>query len=271
MASRMVSRRQKFRKFVAGSVRAYADTVHTGLAETLTPLLQEGETLPDFALVQKLLLRLVRTQEAAMVEADGSNEQELGGEAFLRRRRDELLTALYTRVVEVRLAAAGVFGSAAARELMRLTEETSRDPEHLILQARQVIIHLRNPDVPIPAIQIDGIETDLETWISRVEAAIAELTPLLEDVETDKRVGITVIKEKQEAIDSFDSILRSVAQVLRGCFTLGGLGREAERLRLQAIRRRVAAEEEDDEGSAGPQEPSSETPTPPVVEDVEVN
>jgi hypothetical protein len=56
MASKMVADRLKLRKIVVGAVTVNAPKVAQTLTEHLTPLLREGETLPDLQLVQELLL-----------------------------------------------------------------------------------------------------------------------------------------------------------------------------------------------------------------------
>jgi len=272
MASRMVSRRQKLRKVVAASVAAYAAKAHQGLDKLLTPLLEEGETLPDFALVQELLLRLVRGREHEMLMADSIKLTDEGPEAILMGQRDELVAALYDRMVEIRRAVSGILGSQVIDEVMRITGATSRDPEHLVRQVEQVIGHLKNPELSVlPLREADGSELVLQSWIPQAEATISQLQPLLEDVEIEKRLTITATREKTESMEAFDLALNSAAQILRGYFVLVGMGREAELLRLRPIRRGGSSSETEPESAPPAEEEVPEVLISEAPEPTEVN
>lgn len=257
MASRLVSRRQKVRKAVAATTRVYAEKAAAALTDRLSPLLEEGETLPDLTLLQELLLRLVRSAEKDMLAADTVNLKEQAPDAVLRSQRDELVSALYTHMVEVRLAVAGILGSSVVDEVMRITGATSQDPEHLIRQVQQVIGHLRNPELDLPSIESEGTEVVLEAWITRVEAVIEQLAPLLEDVEADRTAASETVGVKQDAMSVFDDTVTNVGRVFRGFYGIGGLERASKSLRLRPVRR----------GSSGSSEPGttpdSETEPPP--------
>lgn len=272
MASRMVSRRQKLRKVVAASVTAYSTKAHQGLDGLLTPLLEEGETLPDFALAQQLLLRLIRDREQEMLAADSVKLVDEGPEAILMRQRDQLVSALYDRMVEIRRAVSGILGSEVIDEVMRITGSTSRDPEHLLRQAEQVIGHLKNPELSVrPLREPDGSELVLQAWIAPVEATISQLEPLLEDVETEKRLTITATREKTESMEAFDLALNNAAQILRAYFVLVGMDREAELLRLRSIRRGGSSSATEPDTAPPPEEEVPEVPTPEAPEPTEVN
>lgn len=272
MASRMVSRRQKLRKVVAASVAAYATKAHQGLDGLLTPLLDEGETLPDFALVQELLLRLVRGREQEMLTADSTKLVDQGPEAVLMTRRDDLVSALYGRMVEIRRAVSGILGSEVIDEVMRITGSTSRDPEHLVRQVEQVIDHLRNPELSVPPLrEADGSDLVLQSWTVQTETLVSQLKPLLEDVETEKRRTITATREKTESMEAFDLALNNVAQILRAYFVLVGMDREAELLRLRSIRRGGSSSEAEPDSAPPPEEEVPEVPIPEAPGPTEVN
>lgn len=235
--SRMVATRKRLRKIVAGSATAYTPEVQRALTERLTPLLEEGETLPDLGLLQNLLVRLVRNEEQAMISADKSNERELGGDLVMRRRRDELVDRLYDRLVEIRTTLSALFGPEEALELVQLTGRTSRNPELLILQAERVIDRLQAPDVRPVEIRVEGFQGDPAQWIAQVQPLLGDLNRTLEEVETERRSAVSTVREKQEALSGFDATVGGVVRILRGFLQLSGLDTEAERLRLRAARR----------------------------------
>jgi len=265
MASKMVADRLKLRKIVVGAVTVNAPKVATALAENLTPLLREGEILPDLQLFQELLMRWVQQREQELVAKDDANLLELI-DVNPRDRRDELAAEVYAEVVSLRESAVGLYGIEGARKLLGLSGKTAFDPELLLRQANQALTRLRSDDAPELVARGDGIEADLQEWPDRVEPKIEALEQVLQEIEIERWLGFGTVSDKSGALTEFDFTLANVTRVMRGFFLLSGLSRAAElffpRKMIQRIRE--SGEPSLPETSETP-EPANES-SPPVQE-----
>ena len=70
MASKSIVQRQRAISFVLAAALAHVQDVLPALAERLAPFLEEGETMPDFELVQRLVGRLLAATRTRLVAAD---------------------------------------------------------------------------------------------------------------------------------------------------------------------------------------------------------
>lgn len=244
MASKMVADRLKLRKVVVGAVSANASKVSNGLGTRLSPLLREGETLPDLVLFQDLLVRLVLQQEEELITKDDANLLELV-DVDPRERRDALAAELYAEVGSLRDAAIARFGAEGGRKVLGLTGDTARDPELLLRQANQAIRRIRSGAVPQPEERAEGVTVDLQSWPDRVEAKVAALRQVLQEIENERWLGINTVSEKSGALAGFDSTLGSVSLLFRGMFELTGLEAPAERFFPRRILRRSRRSSED--------------------------
>lgn len=266
MASKMVADRLKLRKIVVGAVTANAPKVTATLAERLTPLLQEGEVLPDLQLFQELLMRFVQEQGEELVAKDDANLLELL-DINPRDRRDELAAEVYSEVVSLRESAVGLYGLEGARKLLGFSGSTADDRELLLRQANQAMARLRSTDVPTPETRAEGLDTDLRQWPDRVEPKVRALEQVLQEIETERWFGFNTVSDKSGALTVFDFTLGNVTRVMRGLFLLSGLNRAAELFFPQRMIRRFAGGSE--ESLPDSSEPAEED-SPPEEEPTEV-
>jgi hypothetical protein len=270
MASKMVADRLKLRKIVVGAVTANAPKVVQSLTEHLTPLLREGETLPDIQLVQELLMRLVQEREQELVAKDDANQLELL-DVNPRDRRDRLAAEVYAEVVSLRKTAEGLYGIDGVRKLLGFSGATAEDPELLLRQADQAMVRLRSDDVPTPESRSEGLETDLRQWPDRVEPKVRALEQVLQEIETERWFGFNTVSDKSGALSEFDFTVGNVTRIQRGLFALAGLFRAAELFFPQKMIQRIRNGSEESvpetsepvEEDSPPDPPSTETPAEP--------
>lgn len=279
MASKMVADRLKLRKIVVGAVTANAPEVTKVFTERLTPLLRKGESLPDFQLVQELLMRWVEQQMQVLVEKDDANLIELL-DINPRDRRDRLAAEVYDEVVSLRETAVGLYGLDGARKLLGFSGATAEDPELLLRQANQAMVRLRSDDVPTPETRSEALETDLGQWPDRVEEKVRALEQVLQEIETERWFGFNTVSDKSGALSEFDFTLGNVTRIQRGLFALSGLLRAAELFFPQKMIRRIRRDSEEslpttsepgEEGSssasaASPPGDAESPPAPPPAE-----
>lgn len=279
MASKMVADRLKLRKIVVGAVTANAPEVTKVFTERLTPLLRIGETLPDFQLVQELLMRWVEQQMEVLVEKDDANLIELL-DINPRDRRDRLAAEVYDEVVSLREIAVGLYGLDGARKLLGFSGATAEDPELLLRQANQAMVRLRSDDVPTPETRSEALETDLGQWPDRVEEKVRALEQVLQEIETERWFGFNTVSDKSGALSEFDFTLGNVTRIQRGLFALSGLLRAAELFFPQKMIRRIRRDAEEslpttsepgEEGSfsASAVSPSGDAASPPAPQPAE--
>lgn len=266
MASKMVADRLKLRKIVVGAVTANAPKVTATLAERLTPLLQEGEVLPDLQLFQELLMRLVQQEGQELVAKDDANLLELL-DINPRDRRDQLAADVYAELVSLRESAVGLYGLEGARKLLGFSGSTAEDPEMLLRQANQAMARLRSADVPTPESRGEGLDIDLRQWPDRVEARVRALEQVLQEIEIERWFGFNTVSDKSGALTRFDFTLGNVTRIMRGFFSLSGLSRAAELFFPQRMIRRFGSGSE--ESLPESSEPAGED-SPPVEEPTEV-
>lgn len=264
MASKMVADRLKLRKIVVAAVTANAPEVTKVLTERLTPLLRPGENLPDFQLVQELLMRSVEQQMEILVAKDDANQVELL-DSNPRDRRDELAAEVYDEVVGLRKTAEGLYGSEGARKLLGFSGPTAEDPELLQRQANQAMVRLRSDDLPSPEKRSEALETDLRQWPDRVEPKVRALSQALLEIETERWFGFNTVSDKSGALTEFDFTLGNVTRIQRGLFALSGRLRAAELFFPQKMIQRIRrdAEASDSETSERSEEDTSPAPASP--------
>jgi len=263
MASKMVADRLKLRKIVVGAVTANAPKATATLTEALTPLLHEGETLPDLQLFQELLMRWVEQRAELLVAKDDANLLELL-DVNPRDRRDRLAAEVYAEVVSLRESAVGLYGDEGAEKLLGFSGRTAEDPELLLRQANQAMARLRSDDIPEPEFRGEGVVTDLEQWPDRVEPKVRALGQVLQELEIERWLGFQSVSEKSGALTAFDFTLGQVARIVRGLFALSGLSRAAELFFPQKMIRRIRSEVEESESENPEQAPSTDGGSPPA-------
>ncbi len=105
MPSSIVSDREEAARELVATLQLHGKRVGAKLAEIFEPLLEEGEVLPDYVLLQRLMARAVRAKLADLLAADEAHlqveadlqieEREQGAEGveskrlFLRARRSK--------------------------------------------------------------------------------------------------------------------------------------------------------------------------------------
>ena len=119
---------------VTASTR-WARSTAAELADFLGPELEDGETMPDLELLQKLFGRALARRWNLLEAADQAH---LSAAARHRRslaERGTALKKLYRGVVDLRMLIGSVLGAASARRLLGLRGKTSLDPVVLLRQA----------------------------------------------------------------------------------------------------------------------------------------
>ncbi len=221
--------------------RSQADQVTADLTARLTPLLEQGEELPDIAHLLCLLERLLQSHRQRLAEANSTSFHDTGTLTVLLYRRDAAARRLYTELVNVRRAVIGCFGRDAAKVILPTNGRTPRQAGQLMLLARHVIERLSDPQHQLPAAAIPGVQVQPELWAQQLQPHLDELRQILEQIDTARGETVGSVLSKRDALADFDATYGRVARCLETFWDLADGRYKAQKLRPTARHRRHAA------------------------------
>lgn len=242
MASKSVLDRQRVGKAIIAAARTHAQEVGERLQAILTPVLEDGETLPDLNQLQLLFARLLQRRLDALVAADECHLTELDDDTDIRQCRDQAAAELYDQVVAVRDLMRAAVGPERETEILGLEGRTPQDPLALNRAAERILCRLQQPGATeLTASRLPSVDLDLGEIPARLEAKIGDLRDALSAVGREEREADTTQQRKNEASAAYDEVARGVADTLRGWCHLADLPNLAERIRVTRPSRRRAA------------------------------
>lgn len=251
MPSKLVTDRQKSANAVIAAGETHAERVAAELDALLSPYLQRGEKMPDLALFTRLVTRALADARDRMVAADEAHLDELADDGPPREARDEVATALYSELTELREWLTGLYGAAALKRL-GFSDATPRDPVQMERFAGEVARALGSKDLPKP--RRKGVRWDPGETVARIEELREALRGHLKDVAREAREAEATLVAKTAAISAYDERFSRAATALGGVFRLAGHVELANRVRPSS--RRPGQTEVD----APPADPGSPAP-----------
>jgi|GEM_PF-855525 len=263
MPSKGVVLRQRISEDLVAAARTHAEEVGNRLNQDLLGTAAEGETVPDYI---ALLLQLGRHLEEKMQElvaADEAHLIELDDDQDPRLRREEAAADLHEKVVEIREALGGFFGTSEAGSLLGVEGPTSSDPRTLHRQAMRLLERLREPAPELPSLRLNGLQLDRAALAEELQPAVDELDRALVDIARERREAESTQEQKNEKMAEVDTALRGVGRCLQGYYELSGFSMFAERIRLTRRRRgRGPGELEPPVQTTSPDEPGTSEGSP---------
>lgn len=227
MSSKQVTDRQKSADSVIAIGLQQAGDISNILTPMLEPLLSPGESMPDVALMTRLLCRLLGQSKDQMVNADHAHAVELGDDPAARQARDEAAERLYDSLVSVRDLLTGMFGGVFAGQMMHAP--TPRDPVVLERFAGEVVEKLGKAVLPAP--KVPGSMLDIQGLIADLGAKRNELAQKNEGVVQEGREAQATLDVKNAAIAVYDERFGPVAGWLERMLELVGKGELAGKVR----------------------------------------
>jgi hypothetical protein len=225
-----------------GSVAALSDSGAAGLEARLTPVLEDGETMPDVRLLFRLMGRLAERQLEAVHEADREHWQAGLCLLTLQHRCRDAKDELYAAAVRVRKILVELFGSATTRLRFGLGKRTPRGTADLMLEAGGIEHHLRNGKVPLPQPSTPGLRISPLAWAKLLRPGVELVERLLREVEAARIRVSDLAGERDRRLASFRSTYPEVARSVEALFVLAGRPDLAKSVRSSARWRRRLAE-----------------------------
>ncbi len=224
---------------------------------------KEGQNPPDFGGTMFALKYELADSRKSLAEADNQHVEKLRKVVMLRRERDSLLPALYGHFAATRQTVEQLFGKGKSFEIAGIDGPTSQKPKKLLRQTGFLTQHLENPELELPAVEIEGFEIHpqrvaqgLRAKGDRLEAVYGELRVLRREAQESRKVKVRKLKEHQRTF-------LWTARTLEGFYRLAGEDELADLIRpstRQAGRRAVEVKDEESgaEPSAAENSPATE-------------
>lgn len=246
MSSKLITDREKSARAVAQAGETNADAVGEAFAKRYGGHLEKGEKAPDLALAMRLVARALRADTKAMVAADAAHEHELADDDQPRTDREKTAAALRDRLVKLRGAVSGGYGTKAERD-MGFIGEIPKDPVVMVRYAGTVIKNARSIKLPAPV--VDGININPKNLAQQLEALVVALEKHIEDVAREAREAQVTLSARNEATARYDEHFTVAARFFESALFMAGKPDLAARVR-PSVRRPGTTEslEADDEG-----------------------
>lgn len=245
MPSKLVIARQKSAAAVIAAARTHGAQAATAVATTLGPHLAKTEKQPDVELLLELSTRALEAAITTLEQADAAHEAELSDDAAPRQQRDEVATALYDDLIELKEIATGLLGRATLKPL-RLEGTTPRDPTVLLRHAKSVIEALQTVD--LPKSRVRGAKLHADEWAERLGEHTQALSSALGDVAREAREAEATLVAKNQALGEHDRTFGDVATLVSAVLRMGGQTELAARVRPSPRRPGRTVEIADGEG-----------------------
>jgi len=252
MASKQVTDREKSTRAVAAAAETHAADIAAGFQRELAPHLHKGETLPDVALLARLIGRRLESDSIALVAADQAHEQELSDDAGPREDRDTAAQKVRSVLVDVRAAVDATFGPRVLT-VLGLAPAVPVDPSVLATTAEAVSRALKDTSIKLPKPKRAGMKLDRAAFAGDIDAELPALHNALQTVAREDREKEATQRAKNGAMDRNDVTFSRGAEWLSASALVAGLDDIAAKVRPSGRRPgRTATTDEEGDAPAPP-------------------
>jgi hypothetical protein len=241
---------------VVASAETNAVAVGRGLRATFEEHLVEGEVLPDWTLVVRLIGRVLDARAAQLAQADVRYQTELVDDDAPRANRDKVASELQSRVSEIREILVGVYG-ATQIERYGSRGATPREGPALVAFVTAMANRLRDQPLPTPRVKV---ALDQRALADELLARVPEVEATLDRVARERRRAQAALIARDAAMDTLDGTFSNMASALTALYRIGGQAKLAARVRPSSKRpgRLVEPEEPAEAASDTEEAPSAD-------------
>lgn len=244
MPAKMIVDRRRTARLLGAAARELSPEASPALASQFAPILEPGETMPDFPFLLELLARKLEETSLQVTSRHEGLKEELDRDISARRRRDEAAKVVREALGTIRSAVDGSCGKKVATEVLGYDGRTGQQAEELLLKAQRVLARLADGTFNLPLPRLPGIQLDTTSWPGLLAGPTADLERALNelgagDTKTNNRsVG------KQASVVGFDRLHQRTARLLQDLLKYADQVELAARVRLAYRKSRASAEEE---------------------------
>jgi hypothetical protein len=251
MPSKTVARLDAQNRPLVAGVFEVAEEVGVLLRKRFEPLLEAGETQPDWGLIQHLAGRLMKSNNRRLIDLDQLLELGRTSDRQLRAERDQLAGKVRAALRAARFLVDETFGKSLGAGVFRWRRLSQLNATSLVLVARELVGSLRSPQLKVSSV-LDIGTPEAERVAAALEAASSQLEAHLELLEpTVKRETYSVGRKEQE-LQETRAMQLAAQDLLAGLYRAAGQNHLAARLRPKQRKGRETGETAPpQEGGAG--------------------
>ena len=254
MISKMVTDRKKTASDLGAALNVHTSEASEALRQMLEPFLQEGDTVPDLPMLQRLLGRRLASLKAQLVDADELYSEDQRGDKVLRRIRDDASRELVNLIGRMRGAVEKICGEPICQSLWGLEGAMPRDPVVVQSVAARVLTELRKGSFRLTGDPLPGVQVDSALWVERLEEPLARLDEVLDQLAQDNRETLESQLAKHRILAEYDRSYQATARILEEFFRYVGITDLSERVR-PSQRSQVSRSPETDTVDFTPEDP----------------
>ncbi len=245
---KFIIQRKKSTMTVVTATTRWAPSTAIELTDFLRPELEDGETMPDLELLQKLFGRALARSWNLLDMADDAHVSAAVRYRRLLAARGAAVKALHRGVVDLRRLIRSIFGAEPARRLLGLGGKTSSDPIVLLKQAERAADRLLDAPLPGAGVPPEGgkrnivpeggkrnafepTDHDRARWAASVKALARILETARARASRAAKELEGAAAERRRAIEGFNAALARVAGWLTGTYRAAGRDDRAETVR----------------------------------------
>ena len=230
----MLYKRVHLRTHLASETAAAAERfslpAHERLEELLTPYLEAGEALPDIALLQQLVGRLLADRGAALTRRTEELQLSETEARQLRFRRDDAAEELRETLRGARFYFDQTEGRGAGAR-RGIGHGLTRMPLIFLVRAGEAIAEELAAPAPAPRRPSFGGVPDRQELAEAVRQRTAALKSLVDQLRPQRSGCITARGEKERSLAATEAIVRASAGFLAGLYKLCDLKYLAKKVR----------------------------------------
>ncbi len=243
MASKLVTDREKSARAVVAAADTHARQAASAVDKKLSKYLKTGETMPDLALLARLVGRSIGSTSEALVKADRAHEAELGDDTAPREARDQAASQVRAVLVDLRAAIDVTYGTPGLTRL-GLNTAAPIDPSVLAAQGHTVLDALTDDSVKLPKRRREGMKLDRQAFARELQSSLPALDKALSQVAKEAREAEGTLSAKQKAMADYDAAFSLGATWLSATFSLAAMDTEAAKVRPSTRRAGQTADSE---------------------------
>jgi hypothetical protein len=248
MSSKQVTDREKSATALLAIIEGQLEALIIASSQQLSPLLWQGEALPDLGLTFALAGRAVKQSLDAMRAATQTHIEEQSDDGPILEARDTKAQQLSEKLIKLRQAASTTYGATSLIPL-GFSKQTPQDHTALVRFAQGVTSAFRRG--PLPATE-EGVFLDPTSRLDAIDQDATRLEELLKEVAKEKREAQKTQDDKNKAIAAYDATFSRVAHFFVGAFRLAGLEELAKKVRPSNRRPGQLIPENEEEDTAKP-------------------
>lgn len=214
---KQVADREKSDRDVLAAFSTHGGKAANAADARLRPHLEEGEAMPDIALVVKLVERSLAAASRTMSAADRVHTAELGDDAPKRDARDNAGAAVVAVVTTIRMALTGRFGADFGGKLgdVGAAPRTVSDISNWGWKVLDALKVLEIPPVDLARDDSDEVGTfSKDDAVKKLERRLNALDQAATDVAVEEREAEATLVTKNDAIAKHDDAFGFAAAFL---------------------------------------------------------